>query len=82
MKIDDLVGCSAAELEAMSDSELLEHFKPYFTVTRPEMAPRPVQPSFKPTAITQPKVFSQNLAKMKELGIDLDFLKTAARKKR
>lgn len=38
MTPEQLIDCDAAQLIAMSDVELLEHFKPYLNVTRPELA--------------------------------------------
>lgn len=38
MTPEQLIECDAAQLSAMSDAELLEHFKPYLSVTRPELA--------------------------------------------
>lgn len=35
MTIEELLNCEVIELEAMSDDELLEHFKPYLTVCQP-----------------------------------------------
>jgi hypothetical protein len=43
MTIEELLDCSAAKLAAMSDAELEEHFKPYLTITRPELAPKPIK---------------------------------------
>lgn len=38
MTIEQLVGCSADELEKMTDKQLMEYFAPYLDVTRPERA--------------------------------------------
>lgn len=38
MTLEDLLDCDADKLIAMSDEELLNHFKPYLNVTRPELA--------------------------------------------
>jgi hypothetical protein len=38
MTIEQLRNCSAAELQAMSREQLLEYFKPYLHITRPEQA--------------------------------------------
>lgn len=36
MTIEDILGCSASQLEAMSDVELYKYLEPYLKVTRPE----------------------------------------------
>lgn len=36
MTIEELLNCSADQLEKMSDAELEAHFAPYLNVTRPE----------------------------------------------
>lgn len=38
MTLEDLLECSADELEKLSDTELTELLAPYFKVTRPEIA--------------------------------------------
>lgn len=38
MTIEQLLECSAAQLAAMSDDELLKHLQPYLHATRPEQA--------------------------------------------
>lgn len=38
MTLEQLLDCDADKLIAMTDAELLEHFKPYLSVTRPELA--------------------------------------------
>ena len=70
MKIEELLDCSAAELKAMTDAELLQHFEPYFTVTRPELAVRPKAASGKPTGISVQT--NQKLQQLKALGIEID----------
>lgn len=71
MTLEELLDSSAAKLKAMSDAELQEHFKKYFTVTRPELAPRPAKKElFDPEALER----KQKLAKLAELGIDVSAL--------
>lgn len=43
MTIEELLECSAEQLEKMTDAELEEHFKPFLQITRPELAPKPVK---------------------------------------
>ena len=38
MTIEELLKCSADELEKMSDAEITRWFEPMFSVTRPEVA--------------------------------------------
>jgi len=82
MNIEQLLDCSAAELEAMTDEQLLEHFKPYFNVTRPEFAPKPKSPTFKPTPVVQTKAFGAKLEQLKAMGLDLSYLKDAGKRKK
>ena len=37
MTIEDLLNCDVKLLEAMTDDELLEHFKPYLVVCQPPL---------------------------------------------
>ena len=41
MTIEKLLGYTLSELEAMSDAELDEKFKPHYQMTRPELAKKP-----------------------------------------
>lgn len=36
MTIEKLLECSASDLAAMSDEELVKHFEPYLNITRPD----------------------------------------------
>lgn len=38
MTLEELIGCSADQLEALSDAQLEAILAPYFKVTRPEFA--------------------------------------------
>lgn len=84
MSIEELLECSAAQLQAMTDQELLEHFKPYLTVTRPEFAPRPKSTiNAKVVATVNTKQFASKLEQLKALGIDIsvnDFRKAGKRR--
>lgn len=37
MTIEQLLECNSEQLNAMTDAQLEEYFKPYLTATRPEM---------------------------------------------
>jgi hypothetical protein len=83
MKIEQLLECSAEQLQAMTDAELLKHFEPYLNVTRPEFAPRPQAASNKPTAIAATPQFQAKLKQLQALGIDInsnDFQKRKGKK--
>lgn len=73
MKLEELLDCSAAQLEAMTDAELLEHFKPFLNITRPELAPRPktntANELFSPEKMAEMKF---KIAKLKAMGVDVD----------
>lgn len=47
MTIDDLLGKSITELEAMSEQELYSHVQHMLPQTRPELASKPEQMEFK-----------------------------------
>lgn len=68
MKLEELLDCDAATLKAMSNDELTQHFKQYFPVTRPELAPRPKErKAFDPEARER----ELKIAQLKLLGIDV-----------
>lgn len=81
MTLDELLDMSADKLEAMSDEELIAYCTPYFNITRPELAPKPtsgirqIQPamSFKD---------KQDVAQLKELGIDVSHLFATKKRRR
>jgi len=78
MTLEQLMDCSWEELKAMSDEQLLAHFKQYLPVTRPELAPRPVKKdSFDPQSVAR----KQKLAKLAELGFDVSLLSPKQKKK-
>lgn len=83
MTIEEVIEMSSAELKAMTDAELLAHFQESLVVCRPELAPRPVAPTNRVTAVTQTASFKANLAKLQAAGLDIsvsDFV-TKKRKK-
>lgn len=78
MTIEKLLECSADELAKMTDAELLEHFKMYLPITRPELAEKPKTSNIRSThrssnsSRDQSKFdFVANMAK--GMGIDLSF---------
>lgn len=73
MTIEEILECSAAQLKAMSDAELLKHFEQYLIVTRPELATKPKQTTMKEEPIDPKK--KAILAELAADGIDLSFLK-------
>lgn len=88
MTIEQLLDCSAEQLEKMSDAQLLEHFQKYLNVTRPEKAAaireqrRPTNNT--PKSVTPVYLSPQKklaLAAMQEAGIDMEFTKKFGRKK-
>ena len=80
MTLEQLIVCDAATLEKMTDTELLEHFKPYFPLTRPEMATPQIRKEQQMLA-TNPKL-AQGIALAKTLGIDVDMSLLTYRKKK
>jgi hypothetical protein len=61
MTIEQLRECSAADLEKMTDEQLLEYFKPYLTATRPELA-KLTQARAKVTGVTKGKASAEEEA--------------------
>ena len=45
MTHEEILNCSADKLEKMTDEQLLEWYKPYLNITRPELADKPVKSS-------------------------------------
>lgn len=43
MTIEELLEFDSAKLAKMTDKELDEYFKPFYNVTRPELAPKPAK---------------------------------------
>lgn len=79
MLIEEAVGMSAAQLEAMTDEDLKKHFDHYSAVTRPENAPKAIQQEQR-VLIADPKfAAAQKLAAT--LGIAIPTFKPLGRKK-
>lgn len=73
MTLEELLDSPADVLESMSDAQLLEFFKPFFNVTRPELAPK----TNRGTRTTEPTVsfaMRQKISQLAELGIDASHL--------
>lgn len=81
MTLEDLLDMSADKLEAMSDEELIAYCSPYFNVTRPELAPKPTS-GIRPIQPSMSFKDKQDVAQLKELGIDVSHLFMPKRKKR
>lgn len=73
MNLQDLTELSAAKLKALSDAELTEILKPYFTVTRPELVVRKTVVKTEAAFLSPEK--RKAFALMAEEGIDLEFLR-------
>lgn len=73
MTIEELLECSAAQLKAMTDEQLMEHFKKYLDVTRPErvQANKPKQEQL----IYIPPTKAAALKMLEDQGVDLSFLR-------
>jgi hypothetical protein len=74
-KLEELLDADAATLKAMSDEQLLEFFKPFINVTRPEFAPKPKTASDSGGSLVSPEELNnlkQKVAKLKALGIEVD----------
>lgn len=74
MTIEDLAELSGEKLKALSDAELTEILKPYFNVTRPELAPRKTERKDNLILKISPEKRAA-LALLSEEGVDLSFLK-------
>lgn len=74
MTIEELADLSADRLKALSVESLTEILKPYFTITRPELAPKRTERKESPILKLSPEKRAA-LALMSEEGVDLSFLK-------
>lgn len=45
MTLDEALNAPAQHWEAMTDAQILEFFKPYLVITRPELAEKPTKTS-------------------------------------
>jgi hypothetical protein len=69
MTLEQLLDCEDPEFwEKLTDDQLLEYFKPYLTVTRPELAAKPRQKQqFDPEAQAR----QLKIMQLKAIGIDV-----------
>lgn len=84
MTIEKLLGLEGKSLEALTDAELLEYFKPYLNVTRPESTVARFADTPKPSGSKSNvdkalnKMSSEGAARVRELakqmGLDLNKL--------
>lgn len=74
MTLEQILDCSAAQLKAMTDAELLQHFQQYFPTTRPELVIRSQnrQPVQQIVLTPQKQAVMQMMAAQ---GVDLSFLR-------
>jgi hypothetical protein len=74
--IEEIIELPIEKLKAMTDEELLQHFKQYLDVTRPELAIRPKTMLDKPMqqVYADPKKKAA-LAALADSGIDLSFMR-------
>ena len=77
MTLEELLNCSAAELQNMSDNELTQHLSKYFIVTRPDLAKEARQQNSKQNPLKMLEQ-AEHLRKIKRaqeiakaMGIDL-----------
>ena len=80
MTLEELLDCSPDVLEKMTDDELLEHFKQYLPVTRPELATKPsksssVRRTNEPTGSRERRKAKYDMLSSlaKSMGVDLEF---------
>jgi hypothetical protein len=72
MTMEKLLELPAKDLEAMTDAELLEHFKGYLVVTRPELAEKPAHgPSIRRATNPSGSVRSSNGPSKKQQASDI-----------
>ena len=78
MQIEEAIGLSAAQLEAMTDEDLKRHFDHYLIVTRPENAPKQIKQEQRMLAV-DPKM-AQAVQIAKGLGIALPTFRKLGKK--
>ena len=83
MKLEDLLECDGSTLQAMTDEQLLEHFKQYLCVTRPEQirATREVsRPKQQPIIYISPAKKAA-LEMLQANGVDLSWMNNNKKRK-
>lgn len=79
MTIEELAELTPEKLEALSDKELDEILKPYYMITRPEIAPKPQKKQEEAQLYFSPQKRAA-LAMLAEEGVDLSFVKYRKKK--
>ena len=79
MTIEELADLPIERLEKLSDKELEEILKPYFTVTRPEMVQRKTVAKPEPQIYLSPQK-KLALEMLREQGVEVDMLMRRKRK--
>lgn len=74
MTLEALMDLPADDWEKLTDDQLLEMCKPFFNVTRPELAVKPYSGVRKVEAPQLTFKTRQNMAALTELGIDVSFM--------
>lgn len=81
MTIEQILGLESPEqIEKMTDAQLLEYFKPYLNITRPELAPKPERSVARKvndrTSSARQRLMGNDVAKglLASFGVDLDEL--------
>lgn len=81
MTIEQITECTAEQLKAMTDEELLKHFQQYLIVTRPDQVQRvKQQPEKEMQKVYMSPAKKQALAELEASGIDISFMKRKFRK--
>lgn len=75
MTIESLCKMSAAQLEAMTDQQLLTYFTPFLKVTRPELVEKPTPSNIARPSYTRKSQKDEKLDRAKaalaQLGLEL-----------
>ena len=79
MTLPELLACDAAYLERMTDAQLLEHFKQYLDVTRPERARQTQSKTHQPAPFISPAK-KKSLDVLASMGLDMDLFKKKGRR--
>ena len=74
MTLEELLNCSAEQLEAMSDEQLTRYFEPYFSITRPEQVTRARKAGAPVPKIAMTPEMMKKINAAAALGIDLSGL--------
>lgn len=80
MTLEQLTKCNADELEKLTDAQLLEHFKPFFNVTRPEFAQKQKKQE-QPTMYLSPQKQAM-LRLLADEGVDIKAIVTNKRNRK